>query len=357
MAAGSLALCPLAFGPLQQRAVQVFEQISAMLELLVSGVVLVLLVQLVRLLLSDGDLSLMWYERFGKSPGELAGKVVWITGASSGIGEALAVELSRVGVKLVLSARREDELRRVKETCLGTGKVSGDDVLVLPLDSVAFDTHAGCVEKVLAHFGRIDVLVNNSGRSQRSAFWQTSLAGDRHILELNVLGQVSLTKAVLPHMMERGEGQIMVTSSLSGFIPTPVGSAYSGSKFAIHGMFGALRAELVASSYDINILLACPGPVVSNVGKNSMAGEPDKTGTLDPTMDPMRDNDMPTARCARLLAVGMANRLDEIWVARHPYLTYAYISSYLPVPALARRMSTTFAKRRMKAIMEGKKKQ
>ncbi|XP_078672336.1 dehydrogenase/reductase SDR family member 7-like [Branchiostoma floridae x Branchiostoma belcheri] len=326
-----------------------------MLELVVSGFLLVLLVQVVRLFLSDGDLSLMWYERFGKTPDQLAGQVVWITGASSGIGEALAVELSRAGVKLVLSARREDELRRVKQTCLGTGKVSDSDVLVLPLDSVAFDTHAGCVEQVLAHFGRIDVLVNNSGRGQRSVFWQTSLAGDRHIFELNVLGQVSLTKAVLPHMMERGEGQIMVTSSLSGIIPTPAGSAYSGSKFAIHGFFGALRAEL--HSYDINILLACPGPVISNAGKNVLVGEPDKTSTLDPTNDPLHSNDMPTARCARLLAVGMANRLDEIWVARHPYLLYPYLRSYLPLPALERRMSKTFAKRRMKIVMQDKKMQ
>ncbi|XP_078659886.1 dehydrogenase/reductase SDR family member 7-like [Branchiostoma floridae x Branchiostoma belcheri] len=312
-----------------------------MLEYIVYGVLLVLLVQLFRLWMADGDLSLMWYERFGESPAKLAGKVVWVTGASSGIGEALAVELGRVGARLVLSARRKDELDRVKQRCVETGKVADSDVLVVPLDSVAYDTHAGCVERVLAHFGKIDVLINNSGRSQRSLFCDTSLDGDRFILELNVLGQVSLTKAVLPHMMERGEGQIVVTGSTSGVIPTPRTSAYCGSKFALRGIFGALRAEL--HSYDIDVLIAAPGPVESNVVQNAMVGEPGKSLNLDPKLDPIHANDLPASRCAWLFMVGMVNRLEEIWISRNPYLTYAYIFSYLPF--VASRMMMTHAKR------------
>ncbi|XP_066280663.1 dehydrogenase/reductase SDR family member 7-like isoform X2 [Branchiostoma lanceolatum] len=315
-----------------------------MLDLIVYAVLVVLLVQVFRLRMSDGDLSLMWCERFGESPARLAGKVVWITGASSGIGEALAVELSRAGVELVLSARREEELRRVKQRCVETGKVTDDDVMVVPLDSVAYDTHAGCVQRVLAHFGRVDILVNNSGRTQRSVFWETSLEGDRFILELDVVGQVSLTKAVLPHMMERGEGQIVVTSSLSGIIPTPRGSAYSGSKFALHGMFGALRAEL--HSYDINVLIVCPGPVESKVVQNAMVGEPSKSLNIDPKLDPVHVDDMSAARCARLFTVGMANRLDEVWISKNPSLTFAYIYAYLPF--MKNRFLKTMAKRVMK---------
>ncbi|XP_078592678.1 dehydrogenase/reductase SDR family member 7-like [Branchiostoma floridae x Branchiostoma japonicum] len=315
-----------------------------MLDLIVYGILVVLLVQLLRLRMSDGDLSLMWCERFGESPTWLAGKVVWITGASSGIGEALAVELSRVGAKLVLSARREGELRRVKQRCVEAGKVPDNDVMVVPLDSVAYDTHAGCVERVLAHFGRVDILVNNSGRTQRSVFWETSLDGDRFIFEVDVVGQVSLTKAVLPHMMERGEGQIVVTSSLSGKIPTPRQSAYSGSKFALHGMFGALRAEL--HSYDINILIACPGPVESNIVQNAMVGEPSKSLNIDPKLDPVHVDDMAVSRCARLFTVGMANRLDEIWIAKNPHLTFTYMYTYLPF--MKNRLLKTMAKRVMK---------
>ncbi|XP_078673166.1 dehydrogenase/reductase SDR family member 7-like isoform X2 [Branchiostoma floridae x Branchiostoma belcheri] len=322
-----------------------------MLDLIIYGVLawsqmvlVVLLVQLVRLRMSDGDLSLMWCERFGESPARLAGQVVWITGASSGIGEALAVELGRLGARLVLSARREGELRRVKQRCVETGKVTDNDVLVVPLDSVAYDTHAGCVEHVLAHFGRVDILVNNSGRTQRSVFWETSLDGDRSLLDLDVVGQVSLTKAVLPHMMERGEGQIVVVSSLAGLLPAPRQSAYSGSKFALHGMFGALRAELHA--FDINVLIVCPGPVESNITQNAMVGEPSKSLNLEPKLDPVHADDMSAARCARLFTVGMANRLEEIWIAKNPPLNHVYMYTYLPF--MRNRLLKTFAKRVMK---------
>ncbi|XP_078673165.1 dehydrogenase/reductase SDR family member 7-like isoform X1 [Branchiostoma floridae x Branchiostoma belcheri] len=274
----------------------------------------------------------------------LAGQVVWITGASSGIGEALAVELGRLGARLVLSARREGELRRVKQRCVETGKVTDNDVLVVPLDSVAYDTHAGCVEHVLAHFGRVDILVNNSGRTQRSVFWETSLDGDRSLLDLDVVGQVSLTKAVLPHMMERGEGQIVVVSSLAGLLPAPRQSAYSGSKFALHGMFGALRAELHA--FDINVLIVCPGPVESNITQNAMVGEPSKSLNLEPKLDPVHADDMSAARCARLFTVGMANRLEEIWIAKNPPLNHVYMYTYLPF--MRNRLLKTFAKRVMK---------
>ncbi|XP_066304293.1 dehydrogenase/reductase SDR family member 7-like [Branchiostoma lanceolatum] len=299
-----------------------------MLDFIVYGVLLFLLVQVFRLWRADGDLSLLWYEKFGESPAQLAGKVVWITGASSGIGEALAVELSRVGAKLVLSARRKEELERVKQRCVETGKVADKDVLVVPLDSVAYNTHAECVEQVLAHFSKVDVLVNNSGRSQRSLFSETSLEGNRFLLELNVLGQVSLTNAVLPHMMERGEGQIVVTGSTSGIFVSPGTSAYCGSKFALRGFYGTLRAELHA--YNIDVLLVCPGPVESNVVQNAMVGQPDKSYNQDGKLDPTHANDVSAPRCARLFMVGMANRLEEIWISRNPYLINAYLFTYVP---------------------------
>ncbi|XP_035668799.1 dehydrogenase/reductase SDR family member 7-like [Branchiostoma floridae] len=298
-----------------------------MLELIVYGVLLFLLVQMFRLWMADGDLSLMWYERFGQSPAQLAGKVVWITGASSGIGEALAVEMSKVGTKLVLSARRKEELERVKQTCVETGNVAEKDVLVVPLDSVAHDTHAGCVKRVLAHFGKVDVLINTSWRSQRSSFLETTLINERKA-QFTVPPQVSLTKAVLPHMMEQGEGQIVVTGSTSGMIAEAGLSAYCGSKFALRGFYGALRAEL--QSYDIDVLLVCPGPVETNVVQNAMVGDPDKFFNQDPKLDPSHANDVSAPRCARLFMVAMANRLEEVWISRNPWLTYAYLVSYLP---------------------------
>jgi dehydrogenase/reductase SDR family protein 7 len=127
----------------------------------------------------------------------MKGKVVWITGASSGIGEALAYAFARSGAKLVLSARRASELIRVKENC----KMNVDDVLVLPLDIEHTETFAPALQTVLNRFGTIDVLVNNAGISQRSLVKETPLAVDKRLMDVNYLGTVALTKTVLPTML------------------------------------------------------------------------------------------------------------------------------------------------------------
>jgi dehydrogenase/reductase SDR family protein 7 len=158
----------------------------------------------------------MWAERFGLKPDVLKGQVVWITGASSGIGRHLAYHLARVGCRLVLSARSSDDLENVRTECLATGCLNDSDILVLPFDITDNPSHAKATEKVINTFGQIDVLVNNAGRSQRAWIVDTELAVDREMIELNVIGQISLTKCVLPHMIERHCGQIVVTSSLAG---------------------------------------------------------------------------------------------------------------------------------------------
>ena len=132
----------------------------------------------------------------------LAGKVVWITGASSGIGEALAKEYARRGATLVLSARREEELERVQE-----GLVNGDDHLVLPLDLTEVEAMPAAVAAVRQRFDRLDQVVHNGGISQRSLVADTDLAVDRRIMEVNFFGTVALTKAVLPWLKEQGRGR------------------------------------------------------------------------------------------------------------------------------------------------------
>ncbi|KAM7431586.1 Dehydrogenase/reductase SDR member 7 [Porites harrisoni] len=188
--------------------------------------VLAVLVPLVCFLLvkyQDGDFVLMIYKLIGENPAvALRGKVVWITGASSGIGEYLAYELAKCGCKLVLSARRKDELERVKKNCAAISLAidpsfkKDQEILVLPLDLQKFDTHEKLAQDVLKHFGKVDILVNNGGRGQFSLIRKTSLEVDRAILDLNTVGTISVTKAILPHMIERHEGQIVIVSSLSG---------------------------------------------------------------------------------------------------------------------------------------------
>ncbi len=147
-------------------------------------------------------------------------KVVWITGGSSGIGEALARQFASQGARLVLSARRKDELQRVKELCVNNGAAT-DNILVLPLDVTDHAAMPVAVESVISSFGRVDMLINNAGISQRSRCEDTDMSVYRTIMEVDVLGQIAMTKAVLPLMLQQGSGHLAVTSSVAGKIGAP----------------------------------------------------------------------------------------------------------------------------------------
>jgi short-subunit dehydrogenase len=166
-------------------------------------------------------------------------RVVWITGASSGIGAALAAAFAERHAILVLSARRRDRLDAVRTQCL-----HADRHRVVPLDLTDATAIPATAESVLSQLGRVDVLVNNGGLTQRSLAKDTRLEVDRRIMETNYFGAVALTKAVLPCMLERRRGDIVVVSSLAGHFSTPLRSAYAASKHALHGFLDALRAEL-----------------------------------------------------------------------------------------------------------------
>jgi len=198
-------------------------------------------------------------------------KVVWITGASSGIGAALAEEFAQAGAQLILSARRREELERVAAKCPGTA-------LVLPLDLSRADTFPPLVEAALERFGRIDVLVNNGGISQRALVKDTRLEVDRRLMEVNFFGTVALTKAVLPSMLKAKSGHVVVISSVMGKIGTPQRSAYAASKHALHGFFDCLRAEV--SDDGLFVTLICPGYVRTDVSKNALRGDGSPTNEV-----------------------------------------------------------------------------
>uniref|UniRef100_A0A8C4QKZ4 Dehydrogenase/reductase (SDR family) member 7 n=1 Tax=Eptatretus burgeri TaxID=7764 RepID=A0A8C4QKZ4_EPTBU len=305
------------------------------------------LVQIFRLIRADGDLSLMWAEAFGASPASaLQGKVVWLTGASGGIGEHLAYQLAECGCRLVLSSRKEDELERVKKTCLERSNLSCANVLVLPLDLLDVDSHEECLQSVLRHFGKVDVLLNNGGRSQRSLFLDTSLAVIRSLMELNYIGTVSLTQLVLREMVQRGHGTVVVVNSFAGICGVPLASGYCASKHALMGLCNSLQIELGHQS-GIKILSVCPGPVQSNIVKNAFTEE---LGKLAPYSE-NEEHKMATARCARLILIAMANNLLETWISSQPLLLYPYIWQYLP--SLCRALSLMVGRRRIENLRSG----
>ncbi|WP_420387681.1 SDR family oxidoreductase [Roseivirga sp.] len=247
----------------------------------------------------------------------LQNKTIWLTGASSGIGEALAKQLSTLGVNLILSSRRKEELERVKSTCQHQERIA-----ILPLDLMKSDEFDAKVKLALEAFGQVDILINNGGRSQRSLVKDTKLQVDRDLMEVNYFGSVGLTKAILPHMLSRGSGHFVVVTSLTGIFGTPYRSGYAASKHALHGFFDSLRAELEDSG--IKVTIAAPGFVKTNVSVNAFTGDGSSLGSMD---DAQAHGLTPEA-CAKVIISAMSKEKREVYIGRESY--GAYVKRFLP---------------------------
>jgi short-subunit dehydrogenase len=235
--------------------------------------------------------------------GRFSGKVIWITGASSGIGEALALAFAREGARLVLSSRRQSELGRVRHAC-----ERADEHLVIPLDLAHSETFSGAVAEVLARCGNIDVLVNNGGVSQRALAADATLEVERALMEVDYFGTVALTKAVLPAMLARRSGHIAIVSSVMGYVGTPGRSTYAAAKHALHGYFDSLRAEVWREG--VKVTLVCPGYVRTAVSANALGPRGEKHGQTDGT----HMSGIPAERCADAILRGIARGREEIHV-------------------------------------------
>lgn len=206
----------------------------------------------------------------------IKGKTVWITGASSGIGEALAYAYARQGAQLILSARREDLLRQVAARC-------GGQPLVVPLDLADTAALPELVSGVMARIGRLDILVNNGGISQRSLVKDTSFDVDRKLVEVNLLGTIALSKAVLPYFLAQQSGHYVVITSLMGKFGAPMRSSYAAAKHGLHGFFETLRAECWREN--VRVTLVCPGYVRTDISRHALTGDGSRQGTMDEATD------------------------------------------------------------------------
>lgn len=231
-------------------------------------------------------------------------KVIWITGASSGIGEALALEFAKREARLILSARREDELKRVAALT----KLPELDLLLLPFDLSNTTNASGLAAQVMNKFGRIDMLINNGGYSQRSAAIETNENIDRQLMEVNYFSYVNLSKAVLPYMKRQKSGQLVVISSIAGKFGFYLRSSYSAAKHALHGFFESLRLE--TEQYGIRVLMVCPGKIKTNVSFNAIT----QNGNKHNEMDPSHKDAMGAEECAKQIIKGISNEKEEIFV-------------------------------------------
>ncbi len=263
-----------------------------------------------------------------------SGQTIWITGASSGIGEALTLAMAREGAKLILSSRRPEELERVRRSC-----ARPDDHIVVPLDLMRSDTFPAIVADVLARCGHVDILVNNGGVSQRALAAEVSLEVERSLMEVNYFGPVALTKALLPSMLARRAGHIVVVSSVMGYVGTPGRSTYAAGKHALHGWFDSLRAESWKAG--LKVTLACPGYVQTAVAANALDSKGRKYAEADRT----QRKAISPERCAAAIVNAVARGREEVYVGGKEVFGI-YIKRFAPwlFSQIVRRMKFSGAK-------------
>ena len=245
-------------------------------------------------------------------------KIYWITGASSGIGEALAYELAKPGNALILSARSTDKLAGIKE------KIGNrSEVAILPFDLADVNAIPEQVEKALSFFGHIDVLINNAGFSQRSPAMETAESVERAIMELNYFAPVALSKAVLPHFLERKSGHIVVVSSIAGKFGFTLRSSYAAAKHALHGYFEALRLEM--KDVPVYVTMVCPGRVRTNISYNARKGD----GSTHNVLDDGQRKGISAESCARSIVKAIDSKKYEILVGGSELIP-VYLKRFCP---------------------------
>jgi short-subunit dehydrogenase len=245
---------------------------------------------------------------------DLTNKVVWITGASSGIGEATAKELAKKNCKLVLSARRESELERVAKSL----KIESSNILVLPIDLELVDKADEWTQKIIAKFGRIDVLINNGGISQKSFAMDTSIATEKKIMDINYFGNVALAKSVVPYMQQQKSGKIVVITSIVGKFGLPELSTYAASKHALYGFYDSLRLEILKDK--IEVLLVSPGFINTNVAINAIKGD----GSLVKENSDAQENGMRTDVFAKNLVKAIQSNKKHTYIGNKELLSIPF---------------------------------
>ena len=245
---------------------------------------------------------------------ELNNKVVWITGASSGIGEATAIQLAAKGCKIILSARRENELERVKKLL----SLPDDKVLVLPIDLENYQNATSWTNQIIEKFGRVDILINNGGISQKSFAMETDSITEKKIMDINYFGNVALSKSVIPFMQKQQSGKIVVITSIVGKFGLPELSTYAASKHALYGFYDSIRLEILKDKIDV--LLVSPGFINTNVAINAIKGD----GTILKENSAAQENGMKANLFAKHLIKSITSQKKHTYIGNKELLSITF---------------------------------
>jgi len=232
-------------------------------------------------------------------------KIIWITGASSGIGEALAYAFNEMGNKVILSARNEAKLKEVANNC-----PYPEMVRCLRADLLEIDQAEERVQQAIELFGSIDMLINNAGISQRSLIIETKMSVYKQLMDVNYLGTVALSKALLPYFIKQQSGHYVTVTSLMGKFGSPLRSGYCGAKHALHGFFDVLRMEHEKDG--VSVTLACPGFVQTDIARNALTAD----GSAQDSQDKATANGLTPAEFAQRLVRAVQKNKYEAYIGK-----------------------------------------
>lgn len=245
-------------------------------------------------------------------------RVVWITGASSGIGEALTYQLNRKGYKLIISSRKLRDLQSVKTRC-----PKSDLISLLPLDLMDRDTMTEKVTEAMSFYGSIDLLINNAGISQRSLIMETDLQVYQKLMDVNYMGTIALSKAILPYFVTQQKGHFVTVTSLMGKFGSPYRSGYCGAKHALHGFFDVLRMEHEIDN--IKVTMVCPGFVNTNVAINALTAD----GSPQVDNDVATKNGLSPQVFAKKMVKAIEKEKFEVYIGRKEVVGI-YLKRFFP---------------------------
>ena len=245
-------------------------------------------------------------------------QVVWITGASSGIGKALVHAYDQKNYKLIISARNENALEGVKGECQNP-----QNIKILPLDLADHNAMPETVTKALSFYKGIDILINNAGISQRSLILETGFEVFKKLMDVNYLGTIAMSNALLPSFVQRKGGHFVVVTSIMGKFGSPYRSGYCGAKHALHGYFDVLRMEHEKDG--IKVTLACPGFVQTNLAKNALTAD----GTPQVKDDKATKNGLSPSIFAKRMINAIERNKFEVYIGRKE-INGMYLKRFFP---------------------------
>eukprot|EP00271_Cylindrocystis_brebissonii_P008893 TRINITY_DN23414_c0_g1_i1.p1 TRINITY_DN23414_c0_g1~~TRINITY_DN23414_c0_g1_i1.p1 ORF type:complete len:354 (-),score=55.14 TRINITY_DN23414_c0_g1_i1:711-1751(-) len=303
---------------------------------------------------SDADLLLL--SKGAPPVPAFKGKVVWITGASKGIGESLAVRLADLGARLILSARNLEGLQKVKGLCK-----DGAEVELLPLDLTAGSESLQAAAKAADELfdGRgLDYVFHNAGYPRpKMTCLESTEAYLRALFELNVFAPIELSRACLPAMIKHGKGRFVVVSSAAGKVPSPTQGVYAASKHALQGYFHTLRYELIGTG--VGVTVVCPGPIATPTPRKIVRGDDGVPISLDAVTGGAPDdkeeekNRMTSERCTELIIAAAGHGVDEAWISTQPVLAFLLVMQY--APWLGHMLLRKIGPKRVQAMRAGSK--